>query len=296
VINGDGTVVPNLDGRELELGKTYTVTARHGANQILSRWEIRTNADLSLTNGVIFTNRATLSFQMKSNLVLVADFEPNPFAAISGAYTGLFLDANTNRFRLENSGLFALQLGNSGAFSGHIAIQGVTHPFHGGFDFLGKAQLGIVRRALPPVALTLQLDVGGGSGAITGAVTTASDANILTSGLLANRTARPPPVTGRRDFLLNDGAGNSLVTASSLISSSGSVVIRGSDQSFGKFNIATTISNDGSVPFYLPFDHGGGVLMGWLQFGTDGGQSVSGQLFLVAPTVAGVSLLEAVGQ
>ena len=296
VLNGDGTVVPNLDGRDLELGKTYTVAARPAVDQIFARWEIRTNADLSLTNGVVFTSRATLSFQMRSNLVLVADFEPNPFAAISDAYIGLFFDANTNRFRPENSGLFALQLDKGGGFSGHIVIQGAAHPFHGGFDFLGKAQVPIVRRVLPPVVLALQLDIINGSGTITGAVTTVSDANTLTSGLLANRTARPPPVTGRQDFSLNDDAGDGIVAAASFTSSSGTVVVRGSLQSFGNFNFATTMSSDGSVPFYLPFDHGAGVIMGWLQFGTDGGQSVSGQLFWVAPAFPGVSLLDAVGQ
>src|SRR5262249_49600366 len=59
VINGEGAVNPNLDGKNLQLGKVYTVTARPGAEQIFSRWEIRTNADLSLTNNVSFSNQAT---------------------------------------------------------------------------------------------------------------------------------------------------------------------------------------------------------------------------------------------
>jgi hypothetical protein len=149
---------------------------------------------------------------------------------------------------------------------------------------------------LPPIALSIQLDIDGGSGTITGAVTTASDANVLSSSLLANRSAWPPPLTGRRDFSLNDDAGDSIVTAASFTSSNGGVVLRGSLQSVGNFNFATTISSDGSVPFYLPFDHGEGVIMGWLQFGSDGGQSVNGELFWVAPTFPGVSLLDAVGQ
>lgn len=296
VINGDGAVVPNLDSRDLELGKIYTATARPAADQIFAHWEIRTNADLSLTNGVIFTNRVTLSFQMKSNLVLVADFQPNPFTTISGPYTGLFLDANTNRFRLENSGFFALQLDKSGSFSGRVAIEGVSHPFHGAFDFLGRAQVGIPRRVLPPIALSLQLDIAGATGTITGAVTTASDANVLTSSLLANRTARPPPFIGRQSFSLNNDAGENIVTAASFTSPGGSVMIRGSLQSSGNFNFTTAMANDGSVPFYFRFDHNKGVIMGWLRLGGGGGQTVSGQLFWVAPTFLGVSLLEAVAQ
>lgn len=296
VINGDGIVSPNLDGHDLELGKTYTVTARPGADAIFAQWEIRTNSDLSLTNGVIFTNRATLSFQMISNLVLVADFVSNPFRAISGTYAGLFLDADTNRFRPENAGMFNLQLGNSGGFSGRIVVQGVAHPFRGQFDSLGKAQVGIVRYAMPPVAMALQLDIAGGSGTITGAVTTSSVANTLSSSLLANRRANPAPLTGSESFSLIDDAGEQIVSATAFINAGGNVTIRGGLQSSRNFSLSTSIASDGSVPFYLSARGGNEIIMGWLQFTSDGALSVSGQLFWVAPSFAGVSLLGAIGQ
>jgi Immunoglobulin domain/Bacterial Ig domain len=294
VINGDGAVNPNLDGRDLELGKVYSVTARPGAGQIFSRWEISTNTDLSLTNNVIFSNRATLSFQMKPNLVLVADFEANPFPALAGAYAGLFFDANTNRFRPENAGLFALQLGNNGAFSGRIVIEGVSHRFGGSFDLSGKAQVGIIRRALPPVSLALQLDVTGASGTITGAVTTASEANTLTSSLLANRRANPPLASGRRDFSLVDDAGEQIVSAASFTDAIGHVEIRGVLQAGPVFNLGTSMGSEGSVPFYISLNRGSEVITGWLQFGSD--SSVGGELFWVSPSLAGVSLLNVVAQ
>jgi hypothetical protein len=296
VINGDGVVNPNLDGRDLDLGKVYSVTARPAAGQIFTRWEISTNANSGGTNNVIFTNRATLSFQMKSNLVLVADFEPNPFPALVGAYAGLFFDANTNRFRPENAGLFALQLGNNGAFSGRAVIQGVAHPFNGRFDLLGKAQVGIVRRSLPPVSLSLQLDLTGDSGMITGAVTTASEAVTLTSSLLANRRANPAPATGRQPFSLIDDAGIQIVGASASISSAGSAVIQGALQPSRNLSFSTSIGRGGSVPFYVSFNRGGEVIIGWLQFEGDGDSPVRGQLFWVSPAIAGVSLLNAVPQ
>jgi len=296
IINGDGAVTPDIDGRDLELGKVYTVTARPGTGQIFSKWEIRTNADLSLTNNALFSNRATLSFQMKSNLVLVADFVPNPFPAVSGAYAGLFLDANTNRFRPENAGPLAMQLGNNGAFSGRIVIQGVAHPFGGRFDPVGKAQVGIIRSAQPPVSLSLQLDLTGGSGTITGTVTTSSDANTLTSSLLANRRPSPPPGPGRRLFSLVDDAGEPIVNAAAYIGTVGNVIVQGVLQHSRNFNFATSLASDGSVPFYLSSSRGSEVIMGWLQFGSDGGSTVSGQLFRVSPSFTGVSLLNAVAQ
>jgi hypothetical protein len=294
VTNGNGAVVPNLDGRDLQLGKVYTVTARPSAGQIFSRWEISTNTDLSVTNNVSFSNRATLSFQMKPTLVLVADFAPNPFPPLVGPYTGLFFDANTNQFRPENAGLFALQLGNKGAFSGRIVIEGASQRFGGSFDLLGKAQVGIPRRALPPVSLSLQLDLTAGSGTITGTVTTASDANTLTSSLLANRRANLSPVSGRRDFSLVDSAGNQIVSAVAFVDATGNVQIRGVLQSGKIFNLASSIGSDGSVPFYISSSRGSEVITGWLQFGSD--SSVSGELFWVSPSFVGVSLLGVVAQ
>jgi len=293
--SGDGSVTPNLgDGRSLELGKVYTMTARPASEQIFVRWEIRTNEDLSITNGVTFSTNATLSFEMKSNLVLVADFEANPFPE-AGGYTGLFFEAGTNFFRPENAGFFALRLAHSGSFSGRIVLQGATHPFRGQFDALGKARVAIVRRAKPPVAISLQLDMVGGGTNITGTVRTASDANTLSSDLEARRNGDASVFAGQRGFSLIDEVGNAVVNAASVVNSSGNVSIRGVLEPSRSFTFATSISSDGSVPFYVSFNRGSEVIAGWLQFG-ESDSSVSGQLFWASPSLAGVSLLNAVTQ
>jgi hypothetical protein len=295
ILNGDGSVAPNLgDGRSLELGKVYTMTARPASEQIFVRWEIRTNEDLTITNGVTFSTNATLNFEMKSNLVLVADFEANPFPE-GGGYTGLFFTAGTNFFRPENAGFFALRLAHSGSFSGRIVLQGATHPFRGQFDALGKGRVAIVRRAKPPVALSLQLDMLGGGTNITGTVRTASDANTLTSDLEARRNGEAAAFAGQRGFSLVDEVGDTVVNAAAAASSSGNVSIRGVLQPSRSFTFATSISSDGSVPFYVSFNRGDEVIAGWLQFG-ESDSSVSGQVFWVSPSFAGVSLLNAVTQ
>jgi hypothetical protein len=294
IINGDGSVAPNLGGRSLELGKVYTMAARPASEQIFVRWEIRTNEDLTITNGVTFSTNATLSFEMKSNLVLVAGFEANPFPQ-AGGYTGLFFESGTNFFRPENAGFFALRLAHSGSFSGRIVLQGATHPFRGQFDALGNARVAIVRRAKPPVGLSLQLDMVGGGTNITGTVRTASDANSLTSNLEAVRNGNAAPFVGQRGFSLIDEDGDTVVNAASIISSSSKVSIRGVLQPSRSFTFATSISSDGSVPFYVSFNRGNEVITGWLQFGEDD-SSVSGQLYWASPSFAGVSLLNAVGQ
>ena len=292
VTNGVGSVLPNLDGRNLELGRVYAVTARPGPGDIFSHWEIRTNADLSITNNVQISTRPTLSFQMRSNLVLVADFVPNQFPNLAGTYSGLFFDANTNLFRPENAGFFGLQLGARGAFSGRIMLLGATHAFRGSFDPNGRAQVGITRRAQPPVSFSLQLDMSGGSGAISGVVTTSSDANTLTSSLLATR--RVAATSRQTAFSLSDDAGERIVNAIAFISSAGGVRIQGILQSSHSFNFAASIAADGRVPFYVAVNHGSEVIIGWLQFG--GAEPVGGQLYWVSSDFAGVALLNAVVQ
>jgi hypothetical protein len=293
--NGDGTIAPNLDGRLLELGKLFTMTARPASGQIFWRWEINTNADSSITNGVTVSSNSTLSFEMRTNLLLTADFVENPFPG-AARYSGLFFADGTNFFRPENAGLLVLQLARNGGFSGRIVLQGASYSFTGQFDRFGTSRVAVIRRALPPVAISLQLDMLGGGTNVTGTVRTASDANVLTSSLEAKRSGDSAAFAGQRRFLLVDDAGGNIVTAVSSVSPAGYVTIHGILRPFRFFTLTTSISSDGSVPFYLSSNRGGEVITGWLQFGSDGNLSVNGQLFWVSPSFVGVSLLNAVGQ
>ena len=292
--NGDGTIAPNLDGRELELGKLYTMTARPAAGQIFWRWEINTNADSSVTNGVTYSTNSTLSFEMRPNLVLTANFVENPFPG-AARYTGLFFENGTNFFRPENAGFLALQLARNGGFSGRIMLEGAVYPFAGQFDLSGTSRVAIIRRALPPVSIGLQLDMLGGGTNVTGTVRTASDANVLTSSLEAKRSGDSGDFAGQRSFALLDEADNNIASGIASANSTGNMTIRGLLQGLRAFTVKTSISSDGSVPFYVSFNRGSEVITGWLQFGDDG-STVSGQLFWVSPTFEGVSLLNAVGQ
>jgi hypothetical protein len=295
VRNGDGSITPNLNGRLLELGKLYTMTARPAAGQIFWRWEINTNADSRITNGVTFITNNTLNFEMRSNLVLTANFVANPFPGAAG-YSGLFFEEGTNFFRPENTGFIALQLAKNGGFSGHIVLQGTAHPFAGQFEVSGTSRVAIVRRAQPPVAISLQLDMPGGGTNIAGTVKTASDANALTSNLEAKRSGDSGAFAGQRSFTLFDEAGNNIANAVASATSTGKVSIHGILQPARKLALTTSISSDGSVPFYLSFNHGSEVITGWLEFGGEGEPSVSGQLFWVSPVFEGVALLNVVGQ
>jgi len=63
MINGNGSVSPNYNGRSLEIGKSYTLTARPGQGFAFQNW-----------SGSVATNLARLSFVMDSNLTFQASF------------------------------------------------------------------------------------------------------------------------------------------------------------------------------------------------------------------------------
>ena len=68
-ITGSGSTTPNLDGRNLVIGREYKITAKPQAGQVFSNW-----------SGGVSSSEAALEFTMQSNLVLQANFVPNPFS------------------------------------------------------------------------------------------------------------------------------------------------------------------------------------------------------------------------
>ncbi len=72
--NGNGSVVPNLNGQLLEIAKLYTLSAVPGLGFVFTNW----------TSGIA-TNGAVLTFAMRSNLVLTANFNDvmKPVVAIT---------------------------------------------------------------------------------------------------------------------------------------------------------------------------------------------------------------------
>jgi hypothetical protein len=203
-------------------------------------------------------------------------FAPLPFSALAGTYTGVFFDAYTNNIRLENSGLFSLQFTKRGPFTGKLAMNGATYRFRGQFDEFGKITLPVVRRALAPVVLVLQLDLSGDTGQITGTATTAAGTTELTSDLLAERNVfnartNPAPQAGRHPFILHlapDLQGQGVGLIQTRITPAGVVRLHGALNDGQKFNLTTTLSKAGYAPFYVSLSRGDEAIVGRLHFGT----------------------------
>ena len=265
---GQGRVTPDLNGMR-EIGKVFSLTAIPAGGWILSNW---------LANGAVAANAqgARLNFVMNSNLVLTANFVPNPFSAVAGNYSGLSLD--TNGVAPESSAYFTLQVGTFGAFTGRLLQGGGSFAFRGQLNPAGEARTALLRSGRSPLAVALHLDLAHGTDQVAGTITD----GVWISELLGNRnvfnarTNLAVP-TGTRVFTWRRaGVSNSIVASATVkIATSGSVTFTGRMVDGRMFAPGAAMARNGDVPFYVPFGTAE-VVVGWLNFGLPPQPLVSG--------------------
>lgn len=262
---GDGRVGPALDGRALEIGKTYTVRAKAGKDQIFAGWE------------GIESNAATLTFTMRKDLELTARFVPSPFVNLAGNFQGLI--AGPNGVTPESSGAFTLTLNRLGGFSGKLQLAGRSHGFRGQFDLQGQASITVLRQQAAPVRLDLTLDLANGGTQISGQVGSGGWSSELRGNRnLFNPVYNPAPQAGYVNFVLEGESPQptTVATGANKISTGGNAAARGTLQDGRKFARAAALSHQGDFPFYLSLASGQEVVIGWVNFSAQSTAAASG--------------------
>ncbi len=301
---GSGTVTPALGGTFLEINRDYTMTASPtvstppAPNYIFSNW--LSSITVGVTN--IATSTTKLTFNMKTNLVLVADFETNRFIAASGKYYGLFTDEITPMASFERSGLFILKTDSKQKFSGTLYLDGNTLGFSGLLSLNGQGtSKPVARKGKSSLLVNVQMTFDG-SDSVTGTVYALSNApspyvlypapfTSAMTGFKAAFNLTNNPATNLvgaytmvidvpTDPLSPKGNGYGLVT----LKTNGYVSASGSMGDYGGFKpVSVYISKDGDWPLYapsykgiLPYQdkHGNwvtakennGMIMGWMKF------------------------------
>lgn len=137
VVVGNGQIWPNLSGQSLTLGKKYSLTALADSGQVFSNW-----------SGDIISTKNPLTFVLKSNMTLQANFIANPFELWQGTYTGLFSPANIateqtcgmlQGLTIRQKGILTAMPAPKGTYSGALLIDGERHSISGSFDLGGHA-------------------------------------------------------------------------------------------------------------------------------------------------------------
>ncbi|MFO1477402.1 MAG: Ig-like domain-containing protein [Verrucomicrobiota bacterium] len=255
-ITGNGTVSPSLSGQLLVVGSSYTLTEKPGSGAVFNGWS---------RDGSLFSPATKLTFTMQSNLVLNADFVPNPFGPIAGVYQGLFYD--TNSLSVANSGLLNGTLKSSGSFSAKISLAGQTLSASGLFLGDGSWSNSIARKNLPPLSLQLQLDLAGDtlSGTVsdgTWTVPLVAKRNVYSKTNLAPQAGKYTLLIPGLEEPETQPGGDSFETVS--IDTSGNVTLGGLLADNTKLSQKTILSAESQFPVYASLYSGQGVLLGWL--------------------------------
>jgi hypothetical protein len=268
-ISGSGTVSPNLNGQSLDVGNTFTMTAKPSAGQVFSNW-----------TGSVTSTSAKLTFVMQSDMTLQANFTPNPFTPLAGTYQGLFFDPNNPAH--QSSGFFSATVTSSGSFSAKLTIAGKAASLSGIFSAGGVASNNIVVKGGTPVSAQLQLDMAGGG--ITGTLSGTFNNTPWTAQLNAGRIATGSiPEAGKYTMLIPgfaDGAGHpggdSYGTVA--VSTKGMIAFSGVLADGTKVTQKADLLANGQWPFYVSLYKGNGSILGWLTVNTGGTNDISGNV------------------
>lgn len=277
---GTGTVSPNLNNQLLDVGSDYKFTAKPGSGQVLSNWVDG--------NGDVLGTTAELTVAMQSNLMLTANFVPNPFIPFTGDYQGLFYDA-INGPEHQSSGFYNLTLASSGSFSAKVMIAGKSYSYSGQFSAGGIASNNIVRKGLSTVSAALQLDLQGGtlSGQLgDGAWTAELNADRAMTNAAAEAGHYTLLIPGADDDT-NSAAqpgGDSYGTA--VVSATGGIAFAGALADDTKVSQKGLLLANGQWPFYVPLYSGNGSIFGWLTFSNAADSDFTGTVNWFKPAQA----------
>jgi uncharacterized repeat protein (TIGR02543 family) len=281
--NGRGHISPNYNNALLVISNHYTMTATPANGYVFSNW----------TDGVgeVVTNGPILTFTMQSNLDFTANFIPNPFPP-AAVYQGLFY--NTNDITPASSGFFTAQVNGYGSFTAKFQQGNKIFPVSGQFSLLGDWSTNAVK-AWDNTAISLQLDLSGGT--LEGALANLDwTADLESSPAVFSRT-NPAPQAGKYTLIIpgtnspDQPGGNGF--GSVTVAANGSVTFVGMLGDGMTVSQSATESAQRQWPFYIAFDSGNGVLLGWLVFTNEPSQDIDGVLTWINPAQPSAKLYPA---
>ena len=178
-----GKVTPNLNGKVLTANHNYTLTATALAGNVFSNW-----------TGTITSTKNPLTIKAESNMVIQANFVPNPFLLVKGTYNGLFFDS-INGVTEQTAGMLkGLSLTQKGTYSGTLLLNGASHGISGSFNLAGQATNQIVRTAALGGTVTLVMtNENGPPPQVTGSVTGTNIGIPWVAALIADRATNTVP-------------------------------------------------------------------------------------------------------
>lgn len=270
--SGDGTVGPSLNGgAAARLNVSYAFRATAHSGSVFAGW-----------SGSLETTKNPLAIKFTSNMVLEANFVPNPFVPYAGVYNGLF--ASPNGVTVQTAGMLkTFTVRTTGAYSGTLVLAGMDHLLSGMFDAGGQSS-NLIKQALNlggplSVSLTLQTTsnygpqvIGSVSGTNGTAWTSELSADLATNTRSsAKYTMVIPPDTNNAPPTTSPGGEG----YASITTTAGTAHIAGALADGTALSEAVTESQTGYVPVYESLYDRQGLILGWINLNSTNAPGVS---------------------
>jgi hypothetical protein len=136
------------------VGQPITVRETPAPGSVFAGW-----------TGSITSSSAAITFPMRAGMTLQANFIPNPFPPLAGAYDGILSTGSDTA-----AGLAGVTVSGQGVFSGRITMAGKSWAFTGSLNTSGSDSISIANPGGTPWTLDIQADLSGSSGQITGSL------------------------------------------------------------------------------------------------------------------------------
>jgi hypothetical protein len=283
------------DSSTVAIDVLSTVTDLSGSASVLSVTQpangtVTINGDgtLTFTPGRGFRGSTEFSYSVgngNGSLTRVVTIS-NWFAASAGSYAGLSLASEVTN---DTSGFLKVTVGASGAFTGRLAVAGLSYTLHGAFDANANYQKVIARKDGSTLTVSLHLNPAAN---ITGTVSDGTTTSDLTAGRLIYGATHKAPQAGRYTALLSSNTavpGNGYLMVS--ISTGGGVAATGRMADGTPVSLGSLINPDGTVQYYAGLyatRAGAGSLLGNMLFESGSSPTCSGTYAWFRPASTGV--------
>jgi hypothetical protein len=269
-VSGSGVVTAGYAGVTTEQqGATVAINAYPRAGSIFTGW-----------TGSIVSSSSAITFTAEPGISLQANFEPSPFIPLAGPYYGVLSTGTAS----TQGGMVRLALTSGGIFTGRVVIGSAAYVFHGTLAASGATTVNIPVAGQAPILLSLQADLTGGSGQITGTLTDgaqdygftvsqASDTIAPQAGHYTLVLAPDPNTTGT-----STPQGNGFATM--IVYPNGVTSVTGALADGTPYAAVGHVANDGSLAIYCApsGSAAGSYLTGLLTFNSTDVSDVAGVL------------------
>lgn len=273
--NGLGKITPNMNGKFLEIGRRYSITAIPSNNWVFSNW-----------SGSISSNAAVLNFLMQSNMVLNGNFVTNPFIPVAGVYNGLFSEAGV---RQTSAGFITFTLTTGGTYAGRMNLDGGIYKFSGRFDLNGVSEITIARLRTNSVTLALNINLAAPDDTVSGTVSNADWLARFNGDRAVFNAVKNKAVgfAGKYTLAIQDPAlapaGDCVATVT--VDNGGIIHAVGTMSDGTPFSQAVSISKNGAWPLYVPLYLLKGMVFCPVTFNGSPASTLSGTTTWIKPTM-----------